>query len=207
MVSHPRLLRCYSRLYSCQRATRPPRRASVLLLDLWCVPADPSACERADLTPGFRSHVDRALRRDPRVVSRRHGGAHQAHDDERGHHDRVCRRQRRGPAVLEEVLPAPVRRTCLRFVVRDTDGGSDCRNHIPWAILSACWAATAILLLATRMYLSWENARREREERDTTYDEMYVTQELADGTKVEVKVDKEFLDLTDIQNRDFRYVL
>ncbi|KAJ2979645.1 hypothetical protein NUW54_g11113 [Trametes sanguinea] len=29
------------------------------------------------------------------------------------------------------------------------------RNHIPWLILSICWAVSALLLLATRVYLAW----------------------------------------------------
>ncbi|KAI0647523.1 MFS general substrate transporter [Trametes meyenii] len=81
------------------------------------------------------------------------------------------------------------------------------RNHVPWLILSVCWAVSALLLLATRAYLAWENARREREAPDARYDEVYVSETRADGSVVEKKVDKAFLDLTDIQNRDFRYVL
>ncbi|KAF7793127.1 hypothetical protein EIP86_004236 [Pleurotus ostreatoroseus] len=81
------------------------------------------------------------------------------------------------------------------------------RNHVPWAILSACWAASALLFLVTRAYLAWENAARDRETHDARWDEVYITETRPDGTKEEVRVDKEFLDLTDIQNRDFRYVL
>ncbi|PSS31052.1 hypothetical protein PHLCEN_2v2384 [Hermanssonia centrifuga] len=81
------------------------------------------------------------------------------------------------------------------------------RNHIPWAILSACWFVTAILLLVTRAYLARENAKRDKEQHDSKYDDIYITDVKADGTKEEIKVDKEFLDLTDRQNRDFRYVL
>ena len=64
------------------------------------------------------------------------------------------------------------------------------RNHVPWAILSACWAASALLFLATRAYLAWENARREREGPDTRYDDVYVTEKLPDGSLVDKKVDK-----------------
>ncbi|KIP08849.1 hypothetical protein PHLGIDRAFT_87502 [Phlebiopsis gigantea 11061_1 CR5-6] len=81
------------------------------------------------------------------------------------------------------------------------------RDRVPWAILSACWFATAVLIMVTRVYLARENRKRDAEGRDTRYDEMYITQEKEGGAKEEVKVDKEFLDLTDIQNRDFRYVL
>ncbi|THG96614.1 hypothetical protein EW026_g5249 [Hermanssonia centrifuga] len=64
------------------------------------------------------------------------------------------------------------------------------RNHIPWAILSACWFVTAILLLVTRAYLARENAKRDKEQRDSKYDDIYITEVKADGTKEEIKVDK-----------------
>ena len=63
------------------------------------------------------------------------------------------------------------------------------------------------LLLSIRILLARENRRRDAEPRDTTYDDVYVEVTLPDGTRVERKVEKEYLDLTDIQNRDFRYVL
>lgn len=81
------------------------------------------------------------------------------------------------------------------------------RNRIPWAILSACWAASMIIMLITRWYLARENTKRDAEGPDSTYDNVFVDTDV-DGEKTEpVKVDKAFLDLTDIQNRDFRYVL
>jgi len=76
------------------------------------------------------------------------------------------------------------------------------RNHIPWAILSACWFVSAVLLLITRAYLARENANREKEAHDDAYDEVYVSE---NGEKL--RVDRAFLDLTDEQNRDFRYDL
>ncbi|KAJ3484592.1 hypothetical protein NLI96_g5532 [Meripilus lineatus] len=79
------------------------------------------------------------------------------------------------------------------------------RNHIPWSILSACWFASMIIMLMTRFYLARENAKREREEPDSTYDDVYINEGIP-GEKP-LKVDKAFLDLTDIQNREFRYVL
>ena len=51
--------------------------------------------------------------------------------------------------------------------------------------------------------LSTENKKRELETRDDQYDNVYVL----DDTGVKKRVDKAFLDLTDKQNRDFRYVL
>ncbi|KAF8954615.1 major facilitator superfamily domain-containing protein [Flammula alnicola] len=80
------------------------------------------------------------------------------------------------------------------------------RNHIPWSIISACIGACSILILLLRFMLQSENKRRDAEQRDDTYDDVYLKQELADGTKTEKRVDRAFLDLTDIQNRDFRYV-
>ncbi|KZS99641.1 MFS general substrate transporter [Laetiporus sulphureus 93-53] len=78
------------------------------------------------------------------------------------------------------------------------------RYRVPWSILSACWFVSMLLLLTIRWVLARENARREREEHDPAYDEVYITDE---KTGKEVKVDKAFLDLTDMQNRDFRYPL
>ncbi|KAH9950247.1 MFS general substrate transporter [Amylocystis lapponica] len=78
------------------------------------------------------------------------------------------------------------------------------RNHVPWTILTVCWFVSGVIMLVTRWYLARQNALRDREEHDATYDDVY----LADGeTNAEKKVDKAFLDLTDIQNRDFRYAL
>ena len=84
------------------------------------------------------------------------------------------------------------------------------------------------ILLIIRFVLSTENKRRDREQLDDSYDDVYLEKVGKDGQAEKVKVDKvkiiicsrydtihlfcvnvyqEFLDLTDIQNRDFRYVL
>jgi ACS family allantoate permease-like MFS transporter len=81
------------------------------------------------------------------------------------------------------------------------------RNHVPWAVISACIMTCFFLILLLRFMLAAENKRRDAEKRDDTYDDVYVSQELANGTKEEKRVDRAFLDLTDIQNRDFRYAL
>ena len=65
-----------------------------------------------------------------------------------------------------------------------------CRNRVPWAILSACWFATAVLIMVTRVYLALENRKRDKETHDATYDDVYITQEKEGGVKEEVKVDK-----------------
>ena len=62
-------------------------------------------------------------------------------------------------------------------------------------------------MLVTRIYLSWENKKREDEPYDASHDEVYMTETKPDGTTEEVKVDKAFLDLTDTENSEFRYVL
>ena len=64
------------------------------------------------------------------------------------------------------------------------------RNHIPWLILSVCWAVSALILLAIRFFLAYENAKREKEPLDSTYDSVYIKETLADGTVVEKKVDR-----------------
>ncbi|KZT03213.1 MFS general substrate transporter [Laetiporus sulphureus 93-53] len=81
------------------------------------------------------------------------------------------------------------------------------RNHVPWTIIGICYVCCMALLLIIRFVLARENKRRDAEPPDTTYDDVYIEVVLPDGKRVERKVEKEFLDLTDIQNHDFRYVL
>ncbi|KAG6909275.1 hypothetical protein DXG01_001219 [Tephrocybe rancida] len=63
------------------------------------------------------------------------------------------------------------------------------RNHLPWTVIGIC-----------------HNRLRDQEPIDHTYDDVYI-ERVVDGVTERIKVDKVFLDLTDIQNRDFRYVL
>ncbi|KAF8264097.1 MFS general substrate transporter [Lactarius quietus] len=81
------------------------------------------------------------------------------------------------------------------------------RNHVPWMIFGICEVACMCLLFAIRVLLSRENKRRDAEPVDDAYDNVFITKIDQDGNRVEMKVSKEFLDLTDRQNRDFRYVL
>ncbi|PPR00815.1 hypothetical protein CVT26_012456 [Gymnopilus dilepis] len=81
------------------------------------------------------------------------------------------------------------------------------RNHVPWIIIGVCYVICMGLLLAIRYLLASENKRRDNEPVDTTYDDVYIEKIGPDGVVEKVKVDKEYLDLTDIQNREFRYVL
>jgi MFS transporter, ACS family, allantoate permease len=62
-------------------------------------------------------------------------------------------------------------------------------------------------MLLIRTLLARENRRRDVEPPDDTYDDVWIEVDLGDGKRAKRRVDKEFLDLTDIQNRDFRYVL
>ncbi|KAL4071662.1 major facilitator superfamily domain-containing protein [Scleroderma yunnanense] len=84
------------------------------------------------------------------------------------------------------------------------------RNHIPWAVIAACNVVCPIILLVIRSLLDRENRRRDAEPSDEV-EEYYIEKTTEDGKVIKVKVDKasniEFMDLTDRQNRDFRYVL
>src|SRR6266540_4317457 len=81
-------------------------------------------------------------------------------------------------------------------------------NHIPWAVISACIVTCTLLILLLRFMLAAENKRRDAEKTEASYyDAVYIAQELPDGSKLEKKVDQAFLDLTDMQNQDFRYAL
>lgn len=62
-------------------------------------------------------------------------------------------------------------------------------------------------MMLQRYILKKENEKRDREGPDMTYDDVWVKVADSDGKIIEKKVDKAFLDLTDRQNRDFRYVL
>ncbi|OCB84143.1 membrane transporter [Sanghuangporus baumii] len=81
------------------------------------------------------------------------------------------------------------------------------RNRIPWAIIIACNGAVAVLSIFIRIYLARENNIRERQTSDTTYEDVYIVVQDETGAEAKKKVDKAFLDLTDRQNRDYRYLL
>uniref|UniRef100_A0A8H7XZ67 MFS general substrate transporter n=1 Tax=Psilocybe cubensis TaxID=181762 RepID=A0A8H7XZ67_PSICU len=82
------------------------------------------------------------------------------------------------------------------------------RNHVPWLVIGICYLCCMALLLIIRYILSSENKRRDREDpADDQFQNVYIEKMGKDGEMIKVKVDKEFMDLTDIQNRDFRYVL
>ncbi|KAK0207044.1 major facilitator superfamily domain-containing protein [Desarmillaria ectypa] len=61
-----------------------------------------------------------------------------------------------------------------------------------------------LTLLGIRHLLPAENRRRDAEPIDTAYDDMYMERLKEDSAMEKARFDKEFLDLTDKQNRDFR---
>ncbi|KAI6010102.1 MFS general substrate transporter [Pisolithus microcarpus] len=80
------------------------------------------------------------------------------------------------------------------------------RNHVPWAVIAVCYCVCPMILLVIRVLLDRENRKRDSEPSNEV-EEYYIEKVTEDGKRIEVKVDKEFMDLTDRQNRDFRYVL
>ncbi|KAJ7203332.1 MFS general substrate transporter [Mycena pura] len=85
------------------------------------------------------------------------------------------------------------------------------RNHVPWTVIGVCYGCCMLTLLAIRALLVAENRRRDAAQATAEpdpWDDVYVERRAQDGSgRMErVKVDKEYLDLTDRQNRDFRYV-
>ncbi|PPQ73355.1 hypothetical protein CVT26_015447 [Gymnopilus dilepis] len=80
------------------------------------------------------------------------------------------------------------------------------RNRVPWTVIAVCIAACTLLALVLRFMLDRENKRRKTEKRDDAYDHVYLARK-EDGAYVLRLLDRAFLDLTDIQNKEFRYVL
>nr|GAT56421.1 MFS general substrate transporter [Mycena chlorophos] len=81
------------------------------------------------------------------------------------------------------------------------------RNHVPWTIIGVCYGIGILIILAIRQLLITENKHRNTAPAsDDPYDDVYVERIGEDGKGEMVKVAKEYLDLTDRQNRDFRYV-
>lgn len=81
------------------------------------------------------------------------------------------------------------------------------RNRIPWIAITVIFGACVVMFFVLRSYLSWQNEKRERESHDDSYDNVYLTYVDEKGNSTERRVDKAFLDITDIQNREFRYIL
>ncbi|PVF93085.1 MFS general substrate transporter [Serendipita vermifera] len=90
------------------------------------------------------------------------------------------------------------------------------RNRIPWAIILTSLCCQVLIILALRWYLDRCNKLRDAaaaaatiEEEKEKYGE-YGWLEVADpktGGMTKVRVEKRFLDMTDFENLNFRYVL
>ncbi|KAH8814585.1 major facilitator superfamily domain-containing protein [Flagelloscypha sp. PMI_526] len=82
------------------------------------------------------------------------------------------------------------------------------RNRIPWIIIVICYFCCQCLLLIIRFILSRENTRRDAEKHgEDPFDDVWIEKVDTEGNIEKLKVPKEYQDLTDRQNRDFRYVL
>ncbi|CAE6404484.1 unnamed protein product, partial [Rhizoctonia solani] len=81
------------------------------------------------------------------------------------------------------------------------------RNRVPWAVITTCYVLCPLTLLTLRFFLAHENNKRDAGRKEGDTGDAYIEQVLEDGTRIERSIDKAFLDLTDIQNREFRYVL
>ncbi|KAG8933090.1 hypothetical protein FRC02_012458 [Tulasnella sp. 418] len=80
------------------------------------------------------------------------------------------------------------------------------RNAIPYAIVLASFVADAIIIFFIRLYLQNENRKRDRANEDKD-DFTFVEKVRQDGTIEREKVSKTLLDLTDRDNKAFRYAL
>jgi ACS family allantoate permease-like MFS transporter len=64
------------------------------------------------------------------------------------------------------------------------------RNYVPWGIIAGCYFICGIIPLVIRWILARENALRDKEEYDSTYDDIYIEHTTPEGKKVGVKVPK-----------------
>jgi ACS family allantoate permease-like MFS transporter len=64
------------------------------------------------------------------------------------------------------------------------------RNHVPWAIIGACYVVGPLLLLLIRALLARENRARAAAGPDAAEEDVYITVADADGKLVERRVDK-----------------
>jgi len=82
------------------------------------------------------------------------------------------------------------------------------RNSVPWIILMCSYFGDIVIISGMWYYLSTENKRRDAEKLASgkEYDEFGVIEMTEqDGTVKKVKVPIQFLDLTDMENKAFRY--
>ena len=64
------------------------------------------------------------------------------------------------------------------------------RNYVPWGITAGCVSVCGIVSLVLRWMLVRENALRDKEEYDSTYDDLYVEHVTPEGESVKIKVPK-----------------
>lgn len=89
------------------------------------------------------------------------------------------------------------------------------RNRLPWTIIVIFNGVEIIIALVLRAHLASQNKIRDRLVDDNhqeksgseAYDDTYIIDEAPNGQKIKKKVHRAFLDLTDRQNKEFRYVL
>lgn len=85
------------------------------------------------------------------------------------------------------------------------------RNYVPWGIMIACYLTCPAILLWIRHIYIKENKSRdalqqlEKDEGRIPEDEL-VEVKHTDGTLTLERIDKSFMDLTDKENKDFRWV-
>jgi MFS family permease len=84
------------------------------------------------------------------------------------------------------------------------------RNYVPWGIQLATYVADITIILCTRWYLVRENKRRDAEKAASgkEYEEFgFIEHTREDGTVQKIKVPIQFMDITDFENKAFRYAL
>jgi len=64
------------------------------------------------------------------------------------------------------------------------------RNYVPWGIIAGCVSVCGITSLVLRWILARENGLRDKEEYDSTYDDLYVEHITPEGGSVRIKVPK-----------------
>ncbi|CEL62099.1 putative transporter PB10D8,01 OS=Schizosaccharomyces pombe (strain 972 / ATCC 24843) GN=SPBPB10D8.01 PE=3 SV=1 [Rhizoctonia solani AG-1 IB] len=64
------------------------------------------------------------------------------------------------------------------------------RNRVPWTVITICYVLCPLTLLSLRFLLARENKRRDAEPKEDNSGDTYIEETLADGTRVERKVDK-----------------
>ncbi|KAG8929549.1 hypothetical protein FRC01_004156 [Tulasnella sp. 417] len=84
------------------------------------------------------------------------------------------------------------------------------RNTVPWIIILSSFAFDILIISVIRWYLVRENKRRDAEKLASgeEYEEFgFVEHVQEDGSVVKLKVPIQFLDITDLENKAFRYPL